>query len=300
MIKETMRNAPARAASTVILARQGLSGLEIYLLRRSSESKFFPGKYVFPGGAVDPEDTDADFWRNRVDLKPLQISEQMGGDLSVEEALGHGVAAIRETFEEAGVLLVEEIGGKKEEIAKMCGLRSQGRMSNRWLKEWVISGGGTLSLSSLMRWSHWVTPEAMKPRFDTRFYIGLMPSGQECYPDTREMTHGVWIRAEDALTGNLRGAVPLSPPTLVTLQELLPYGGLHHLERDARGKVWGEPRLPRFIRVEQGAMILEPWDPMMNEEVEIDPARLETRVLPAGHPFSRMWLHNGIWKPVGI
>ena len=113
MSKETMRKAWTRAASTVILARQGLSGLEIYLLRRSSESKFFPGKYVFPGGAVDPEDTDADFWRNRVDLKPLQISEKMGGDLSVEDALGHGVAAIRETFEEAGVLLVEEIGEKE-------------------------------------------------------------------------------------------------------------------------------------------------------------------------------------------
>jgi hypothetical protein len=114
------------------------------------------------------------------------------------------------------------------------------------------------------------------------------------------MTHGVWIRPEDALTGNLRADIPLSPPTIVSLQELLPYGGLDNLERDARGKLWGEPRLPRFIRVEQGAMILEPWDPMMNQEVEIDPARLETQVLPAGHPFSRLWLHNGIWKPVGI
>ena len=300
MSQETMRNVSARAASTVILARQGLSGLEIYLLRRSFESKFFPGKYVFPGGAVDSEDTDADFWRNRVDLKPLQIIEKMGGDLSVEDALGHGVAAIRETFEEAGVLLVEEIGEKKEEIAKMCGLRSQGRMSNPWLKEWVISGGGTLSLSSLMRWSHWVTPEEMKPRFDTRFYIGLMPSGQECYPDAREMTHGIWIKPEDALAGNLRGEVPLSPPTLVTLQELLPYGTLSNLEKDARGKPWGDARLPRFILLEKGAVILEPWDPMTNQEVEIDPAGLDMRVLAAGEPFSRLWFHQGIWKPVGI
>jgi 8-oxo-dGTP pyrophosphatase MutT (NUDIX family) len=218
----------------------------------------------------------------------------------VEDALGHAVAAIRETFEEAGVLLVEEIGGKKEEIAKMRGLRGQGRMANAWLKEWVISGEGALSLSSLMRWSHWVTPEAMKPRFDTRFYVGLMPSGQDCDPDARETTHGVWIRPGDALTGNLRGDVPLSPPTLVTLQELLPYGNLDHLERDARGKAWGEPRLPRFIRVEEGAMILEPWDPMMNQEVEIDVVRLQKQILPAGHPFSRLWLHNGTWKPVGI
>ena len=300
MSEESMPKASLRAASTVILARQGSSGLEIYLLRRSSESKFFPGKYVFPGGAVDPEDRDLGFWNSHVDLKPHQISERIGGNLSVENALGHGVAAIRETFEEAGVLLFEEIGNKREEIERMCGLRSQGIMPDLWLKEWVISGGWILSLSSLMRWSHWVTPQAMKPRFDTRFYIGFMPSGQECHPDAREMTHGIWISPEDALTGNLRGDVPLSPPTLVTLQEILPYGDLSNLEKDARGKPWGQTRLPRFISLEKGAMILEPWDPMINQEVEIDPAWLETRVLAVGEPFSRLWFHRGIWKPVEI
>jgi 8-oxo-dGTP pyrophosphatase MutT (NUDIX family) len=300
MSKERMRKASTRAASTVILARQGFSGLEIYLLRRSSESKFFPGSYVFPGGAVDPEDQEASFWSSHVDLKPHQISQRIGGDLSVEDALGHAVAAIRETFEEAGVLLVEKIVEKKEEIEKVDGLRSQGMMSSSWLKEWVISGRWILSLSSLIRWSHWVTPQAMKPRFDTRFYIALMPSGQECHPDEREMTHGIWIRPEDALTGNLRADVPLSPPTLVTLQELLPYGHLSTVEKDAQGKPWGEARLPRFIPLEKGAVILEPWDPMINQEVEIDPACLETRVLPAGHPFSRLWFDKGRWKPVEI
>src|SRR4030043_1252103 len=81
MSQETMRNASARAASTVILARQALSGLEIYLLRRSSESKFFPGSYVFPGGTVDPEDKDAGFWEKHVDLDSIHGSEQVGGDL---------------------------------------------------------------------------------------------------------------------------------------------------------------------------------------------------------------------------
>ena len=295
-----MRKTWARAASTVILARQGLSGLEIYLLRRSSESKFFPGKYVFPGGAVDPEDQDLGFWLSHVDLETHQISERIGGNLSVENALGHGVAAIRETFEEAGVLLAEAMGNRREEIETMCGLRSKGTTSGSWLKEWVIAGGWTLSLSSLIRWSHWVTPQAMKPRFDTRFYIAPMPSGQECRPDAREMTHGIWISPEGALSGNLRADIPLSPPTLVTLQELLPYGDLNNLETDARGKPWGEARLPRFIPLEKGAVILEPWDPMINQAVEIDPGRLETHVLAAGRPFSRLWFDKGIWKPVEI
>jgi hypothetical protein len=182
----------------------------------------------------------------------------------------------------------------------MCGLRTQGIRSDSWFKEWVLAAGWILSLSSLIRWAHWITPKAMKPRFDTRFYIGLMRSGQECHPDDREMTYGIWIRPEEALAGNLKADIPLSPPTLVTLQELLPYSDLSKLEKDARGKPWGEPRLPRFIRIEQGAMIVEPWDPMIDQEVKIDPAQLKTQALPAGHPFSRLWLHNGIWKPVGI
>jgi 8-oxo-dGTP pyrophosphatase MutT (NUDIX family) len=300
MSKETMPEVSTRAASTVILTRQGLSGLDIYLLRRSSESKFFPGSYVFPGGTVDPEDKDAGFWEKHVDLDPIHVSEQVGGDLPVEDAFGHGVAAIRETFEEAGILFIEESEKKREEIEKMRTIRSQGRMARSWLKERVIYSGWTLSLSSLIPWSHWVTPAAMKPRFDTRFYISLMPPGQECRPDAQEMTHGMWVGPEDALCGNLRGDIPLSPPTLVTLQELLPYGSLSNLEKDARNRPWGESRLPRFIPLEKGAMILEPWDPMIDQEVEIDPARLERQVLPAGHPFSRLWLHAGVWRPVGL
>jgi 8-oxo-dGTP pyrophosphatase MutT (NUDIX family) len=224
----------------------------------------------------------------------------MGGDLSVEEALGHGVAAVRETFEEAGILLVKEGENNQEEVERMCRMRIGGGLAKTWLKDWVISVGWVLRFSNLIRWSHWVTPEAMKPRFDTRFYLGLMPSGQNCYPDRREMIDGVWIRPEDALSGNLRGDVPLTPPTLVTLQELLPYRHLIDLEQDARAKPWGEARLPRLICLDKGAVILEPWDPMIHQEVEINSAQLETRVLPAGHPFSRLWLHAGVWTPVGV
>ena len=300
MDNENPPKVPARAASTVVLARQGLPGLEIYLLKRSPESRFFPGNYVFPGGAVDPEDKDAGFWRSRVDLDPLQISERMGGDLSVEDALGHGIAAVRETFEEAGILFVEEGENKHEEVEKVCQIRAGGRLAKTWLQEWVISAGWVLRFSSLIRWSHWVTPEAMKPRFDTRFYVGLMPSSQDCSPDRREMIDGVWIRPEAALDGNLRGEVPLSPPTLVTLQELLPYRSLIDLEKDARGKPWGEARQPRLVRLEKGAMILEPWDSMIHQEVMINSAQLEMRILPAGHPFSRLWLRAGVWTPVGV
>ncbi len=300
MSKTPVPEIQPRAASTVVLSRQGRSGLEIYLLRRSGQSRFFPNTYVFPGGTVEPEDEDSGFWGIRVDLDPIQIFERIGGDLSVEDALAHGIAAVRETFEEAGVLLVEGIGKKKEEIERMCGVRRRGGLTQSWLKEWVITEGWTLSLSRLIRWSHWVTPEAMNPRFDTRFYIGLMPTGQGCYPDEREMTHGIWMRPEKALTGNLRAEVPLSPPTLVTLQELLPYESLSDLEKDARKRPWGEARLPRFIPLEEGAFILEPWDPLFDEVTEFDPVPLERRILPAGHSFSRLWLDRGVWKPVGV
>jgi hypothetical protein len=92
----------------------------------------------------------------------------------------------------------------------------------------------------------------------------------------------------------------LSPPTLVTLHELLQYTTLSDLKVRAKRKFWGEPRLPRFIHLDEGALILEPWDPMIRQQFEITPGRLQRLILPLGHSFSRLWYHEGIWRPVGL
>jgi len=292
--------ATPRPASTVVLLREDGSGLEVYLLRRSARSGFFPGSYVFPGGSVDPEDRANELWLKHVDLDLAGIENRFGKNPGPEETLAYGIAAIRETFEEAGVLLGRKRGGDFLDIAPLCEIRAAGKIAKGWLREKAAEGEWLLSLSRLLGWSHWITPEAFRPRFDTRFFLAFMPEGQACAPDMRETTQGVWIEPLSALEGNMQGQIPLSPPTLVTLQELVTCRSFEDLDQGRPVRSWGEPRLPRLIRLSEGAIIIEPWDHMIHEEIDVDEERLKNLVLQAGRPFSRLWLHKGIWRPVGI
>jgi len=291
----------ARPASTVVLVRAHGTGFQVYLLKRSGQSGFFPGSYVFPGGTVASEDRDADLWLRHSDLDLPGVEKRLGGTLAAPEMLAYGVAAIRETFEEGGVLLAsraQEIDSGMQAISET---RKVKRLSKGWFREWVVSGEWHLQLSRLAPWTHWITPEAFKPRFDTRFFLAFVPADQECSPDKEETTHGIWVTPEQGLEGNLRGEIPLSPPTLVTLHELLQHKTLKELQEEVSRRGWGEPRLPRVIPVEKGAVILEPWDPMIRAtEVGLDLAALRKLVLPVGEAFSRLWLYEGIWRPVGV
>lgn len=288
-----------RPASTVVLAREHGTAFEVYLLKRSGQSRFFPGTYVFPGGTVASEDRDADLWLRHSDLDRSGIETRLGGNVAPTEMLAYGVAAIRETFEEGGVLLAVREQDTDSGVRRICETRKVKKLSKGWFREWAVSGGWRLQLSRLVPWSHWITPEAFKPRFDTRFFLSFVPPNQECSPDKRETTHGTWVEPEQGLSANLAGEIPLSPPTLVTLHELLRHKTIKELQDSVRHQGWGEPRLPRVIPVGKGAVILEPWDPMIHEkEVTFDLAALKKGVLSVGEPFSRLWLYEGIWRPV--
>ena len=287
-----------RPASTVILVREEEGELQVYLLRRSPKSRFFPGSYVFPGGAVDSEDRIRNLWENHIDIGRDEISRQLGGSMTVEEILAHGISALRETFEEAGVFLGRHDKQRRETLKELHDRRLSGGLPKGWFWEWVVSHGWILSFSNLARWAQWLTPELMPRHFDTRFFVAFMTSDQVCTPDTRETTDGIWLSPRKALARNLEGDVPLSPPTLVTLHELLEYLTLADLKKELEARTWGEPRFPRMIRLPMGTLILQPWDPKRYEEVNIDTEELEKAVLPVGEPFSRLWFHEGIWRPV--
>jgi len=160
MTKTNNTPAKPRQAATVILARQKGLEFQVYLLKRSLKSGFMAGNYVFPGGTVDLEDRDTNFWKSRVDIEPESISSRLGGNLSIEETLYYGVAAIRETFEEAGVFLARRKKQNKGNIEKLCILRMASGLSKGWLQELVVDGW-ILEMSRLGRWSHWITPELM-------------------------------------------------------------------------------------------------------------------------------------------
>ncbi len=288
-------------AATVILTRERAGRLQVYLLKRSVKSGFMAGNYVFPGGTLDPEDRDIDLFESRSDLDPSAIATRLGGDLPAEKALAFCVAAIRETLEEAGVFLAHHKENLDEKMAQVGSLRLTANLTKDWFAKLVAGSGWRLTLTALSRWSHWITPEQMKRRFDTRFFLADMPAGQTCQPDARETVQGLWTSPEEGLAGNMDGTIPLSPPTLVTLHELLTYRSLKDLQAESCRRTWGQAISPRLVPLTRGAVIVEPWDPQYREkEICIDLDHLPTSILPVGQAFSRIWYDGRLWRPVKI
>jgi 8-oxo-dGTP pyrophosphatase MutT (NUDIX family) len=300
-----MRADPASSelpeAATLILVRERAGALQTYLLRRSPNSGFMPGLFVFPGGLVDPTDGDEAFWTNHLDLTPQALAERLGRGLGGSAALRFAVAAIRETFEEAGVLFASAGGIGSAALKRAVERRSRERLRPGWLRHSAEAERWVLALSALAPWAHWITPVGMPQRFDTRFFVAALPEGQDGRPDLRETSEGLWISPGQALAQNMDGRTPLSPPTLVTLHALSSYATLERLQQGLQTREWGEPIFPRLVTLgrDQGTVIIEPWDPMYAQsDVWMEAGRLPGRLLPAGAPFSRLWNDRGVWKPV--
>ncbi len=292
---------PLRQASTVILVREKNKALEVYLLRRSTKSGFMGGLYVFPGGVADCEDFGIDCWAPYIDIKQDQIEKQLGGlNFPKEDIIGFSIAAIRETLEEAGVFIAAGFGKTKKDVQDVCTFRLNRNLPKSWFRTKIMKEDWTLSFSSLGRWSHWITPKLMKKRFDTRFFIVFMPEDQICVPDDMETKHGIWLTPEEALEQNLEKRVPLSPPTIVTLTQLLKFNNFNDLKKEIQIRSWGDPIAPRLVPSSNGPVIIEPWDPMYDTDEKIDMLNLSAKVLPPCSGFSRIWCDKDVWKPIGI
>jgi enamine deaminase RidA (YjgF/YER057c/UK114 family)/8-oxo-dGTP pyrophosphatase MutT (NUDIX family) len=204
-----------REAATVALLRDAPGGFEVYLLRRVAGLAFAPGRYVFPGGAVDDSDAEPDLpWCGG---PPADWS----GLLSAGEAGVRALvcAAVRETFEECGVLLA---GASAGDVVADVG-------TPEWERERVALEAREQSLGELVRrrglvvradllhpLAHWITPVQEPRRFDTRFFVASLPSGQQCRNVGGEADHRLWLRPEAALEQSL----PMLPPTIAVLQTL--------------------------------------------------------------------------------
>ena len=259
------------------------------------------GLYVFPGGVVDPEDKGLESWAPYVDLNQDAMDRQLGGTaFPGEDVLSFGIAAIRETLEEAGVLIALTEDKTKKDLDHISTFRLKNDLPKSWFRTKVMEENWTLSLSSLGRWSHWITPKLMKKRFDTRFFIVFMPQGQTCIPDNTETKHGVWLTPQKALERNLELSVPLSPPTVVTLTELLKYKSFSELRQMLQTRPWGDPLAPRLVPSPNGPVILEPWDPLWGSDDGVDTSDFSKKILPPGSWFSRIWRNDGVWKPVSL
>jgi 8-oxo-dGTP pyrophosphatase MutT (NUDIX family) len=214
--------AAPRGASTVILLRDSPAGLLVYLLRRVSSMKFAPGAYVFPGGSVDRRDGDlAVGWSG-------PSPAEWGSAFGAAEPLARELvcAAVRETFEESGVLLagptedaiVPDTSADDWEADRQALLDRSSSLAE------LLTRRGLVLRSDLLRpWAHWITPEIEERRYDTRFFVAALPEGQRTRDVSTESDRVTWMRPADAAAAARRGEMPMLPPTLVTLAELAAY-----------------------------------------------------------------------------
>jgi len=213
---------PARPASTVALVRDGPGGPEVYLLRRVAAMAFAGGMTAFLGGSVDSADRNGDPpWLGPA---PDAWAARLGADEPLVRALV--CAAVRETFEESGVLLAGPAAGRQ--MADVSGPEWESERRSleagaQSLSQLLLRRGLLVCADRLRPWAHWITPESSPRRYDTRFFVAAMPVGQATRDVRGEADRVGWIRPGDAVAAHRRGELPMLPPTAVTLAELTPY-----------------------------------------------------------------------------
>ena len=209
--------ADARRAASLILLRDGADGLEVLMLRRAErEGDMRSGVAVFPGGVLDPRDHEAQGRVHGAD--DATLSARMGLPAG---GLDYAIAAVRETFEEAGLLLALDGAGQPlspERVLELAPWRDRLQRNEASATMLCADEGLTLDLSGLVYHSHWLTPPGTPKRFDTRFFITAAPAGQQATPDHGEAVELMWITPAEALSRE-RG-LKLLTVTEVTLKEL--------------------------------------------------------------------------------
>ena len=205
-----------RDAATVILLRDSLANdLEVFLVRRHGRSGFMGGVHVFPGGKLDDADRDPSLWPRVTGRISTELPDALGEPtLPVDMAAGLFAAALRETFEEAGVLLAERTTTEELEVARRA-LHDGASLS-------VVAArhGLVLRFDALHPQARWITPEVEPRRYDTRFFVARAPADQEARHDAKETTAGAWQRPRSALDAERDGTIHLAPPTMRTLEIL--------------------------------------------------------------------------------
>jgi glyoxylase-like metal-dependent hydrolase (beta-lactamase superfamily II)/8-oxo-dGTP pyrophosphatase MutT (NUDIX family) len=209
-----------RPAATLVLLRDGAKGLEVYMLQRAAHAAFLGGAYVFPGGALDPADADPALLPLVTGLDPDGANARL--QLS-ENALAYWIAAVRETFEEAGILVALDEAGAPLDETRVAALARHREALNAQRVSFadVLRGERlTLPLAALAYYQHWITPPRRSRRFDTRFFMALAPRGQAGAHDNAETVHSAWIGPADALARAERGEIELAFATRFVLRDL--------------------------------------------------------------------------------
>ena len=192
--------------------------IQVLMLRRTAAMKFAPGAYVFPGGSVDPADYGAEVgWHGP---SPEEFGARLGAPAEVARALV--CAAVRETFEEAGVLLAGSPDGGPLAVPSGPSWEAD-RMAvtsgTLTLAELLTRRGLVLRADLLVPWARWITPDGEPRRFDARFFAAALPDGQEAIGHEAEADHVAWLHPAAAIDAAKAGEMSLLPPTATTLND---------------------------------------------------------------------------------
>ncbi|NDY92626.1 MBL fold metallo-hydrolase [Ideonella sp. TBM-1] len=250
----------ARRAASLILLRDGAQGPEVLMLRRAERpGDLRGGVWVFPGGVLDAVDaTLADRTDGPDDASWSRRFQMAGG------ALDHAVAALRETYEEVGLLLA----GPPERVPLALARRAQVRRGEDFA-QLLSSLDLTLHTSALLPFAHWLTPPGIAKRFDTRFFIARAPSDQLPQVDAAEALALDWLRPADALAPS--AGLKLLPVTRETLRDLARHASVQEALDEAAARQQFVRQMPRQARYEGGARFVLPHEPAWAEIGRLDP-----------------------------
>jgi 8-oxo-dGTP pyrophosphatase MutT (NUDIX family) len=219
----SLQPAVPRRAATVMLLKDGPAGTVVHMLRRRTSMAFAGGAYAYPGGGVDPRDDEHHIhWAG-----PTRAwwAARLGVDETTAQAIV--CAAVRETYEEAGVLLA---GPTPESVvgdttgAEWEADRAALVARDLSFAEFLERRGLVLRSDLLGAWTRWITPEFEPRRYDTWFFVAALPAGQRTRNASTEADRTVWIRPQDAADGYDKGELLMMPPTIATLRQLTAYG----------------------------------------------------------------------------
>ena len=249
-INSNIVTTPARAAATVVILRDSTQGPEVFLIKRHGLSDVLGGAYVFPGGKVDRFDAELDAGKHLDQTHQALHASLNEPDIEAPAAAGLYVAALREAFEESGVLYADGADAAQAKVANA--LLREGHS----FEEMLGLLGLRLQTRHLLPWVRWVTPlmpSVMNKRFDTRFFIAAMPQGQSASHNDHESTESVWLTPRAALEHYRDGSIELAPPQIMSLAHLSRYASVAVALQDALSRkppvVQPEPYDDNGVRV---------------------------------------------------
>lgn len=214
--------APTRPAATVLLVRDSADGPELLLLRRHRRSGFAADAWVFPGGVVDEADRNLGLVERMDGPTPMQWTERLGL-ADPADAVAFVMAAVREAFEETGILLARVADDATNPGVAREGLDVARRALLAQavdLRQVMVTRSLRVAADRLLYLAHWITPEPEPRRYDTRFFLARVDPDAACTPHEAEMTESVWLTARGAVHFFEQGSLKMLPPTVHTLRRL--------------------------------------------------------------------------------